>query len=270
MEIMSYEIFFELSPLNDLDQLCLLADQDYNYGNKKDWFGYFRGGLHGAVSRLHAVRTHYNAIHAWVPMPRPPLDAECNLSNVLFGMDSAIECLTYAMNAIGNCVDESKFRDIADEKALRRISPLDVYGDPLRTHPTLPLQGYSIYFGDVQKVWIAARDTMQSIMDQHDVSKHRETIFMGGQTRQDPPVGFFETLGINHDEMKWPYQPMAEIILDKHPKSTKINKYPMPQNDLVIFEQLAEEYRLLIDASVKCMLTDVKKVFKLNFTSFKK
>ena len=40
-----FHLNFDLQAFHELDEFSLLARQDYNYGNKNDWFGAFRGGL---------------------------------------------------------------------------------------------------------------------------------------------------------------------------------------------------------------------------------
>src|SRR5438552_7832368 len=96
-----YVLNFDVAPLEKLDQFALLASQDYNFGNATDWFGCFRGGLYGAYARLRAVQKHYFEVHAWLPVPRVLAHAEYHLSSIFFNMDSALECLAFAINALG-------------------------------------------------------------------------------------------------------------------------------------------------------------------------
>jgi hypothetical protein len=42
-----FAVHFDSKPFESLDQLALLACQDYNLGGTGDWFGEFRGGLYG-------------------------------------------------------------------------------------------------------------------------------------------------------------------------------------------------------------------------------
>lgn len=44
-------------------------------------------------------------------------------------MDSSIDCMVFALNAIGNCVSPADFRDVRDKEALRAIHLNDVIGD---------------------------------------------------------------------------------------------------------------------------------------------
>jgi hypothetical protein len=96
-----YELSIDLSNYGLIDEFALLACQDYNLGNESKWFNAFRGGLNGFHARLNGFLSHYNAVHAWIPIPREPGETEHHLASVFFCMDSAIECFTYALNALG-------------------------------------------------------------------------------------------------------------------------------------------------------------------------
>ena len=63
-----FSVQFDLAPFEELDQLALLARQDYNLGVAGTWFGEFRGGLYGFYARLYGVQQHYFAVHAWLPL----------------------------------------------------------------------------------------------------------------------------------------------------------------------------------------------------------
>lgn len=90
-------IEFDTKPLIEIDQIALLARQDYNLGGNGDWFHEFRGGLLALYSRLNGVLKDYLELHAWLPRIRDP---ECNLASIFFQMDSALECFTYALLSI--------------------------------------------------------------------------------------------------------------------------------------------------------------------------
>ena len=60
------------------------------------------------------------------------------------------------------------------------------------------------------------------IAEHHDVSKHREAIFVGGKVNLNPPLGFFKKLGIEDDKaLQSLYSPMEEILLLPEPKKPK-------------------------------------------------
>ena len=124
-----FNLTFNLGSYQKLDEFALLSCQAYNYGNDTDWFGSFRGGLYGAYSRIHGICSHYHAVHAWMPRPRFPSETEYHLASLFFNMDSFIECITYALNALGYCASGNQnFWDITSERELRRISPCDILG----------------------------------------------------------------------------------------------------------------------------------------------
>lgn len=239
-------------PFTHLDDHALLACQTHNYGNHSDWFGNFRGGLYGMYSRLHAVRQHFYEVHAWKLEPRILANAEYHLSVIFFGMDSAIECLTFSLNALGNAIDASLFHDVTDEKALRKISPFDILG----RGKAPPLPGYATHFPSLQAYWQSENALIDTIMIQHDVSKHRQTIFRGGKVRDDPPPGFYEAAGVVDDKYKILLNPMEEIILDRDPKSPRCNQTPTPHNQRLTVESICESFASFFNKSSGLALDD--------------
>lgn len=265
----AFVLNFDGDALDLLDKFALLACQAYNYGNSTDWFGSFRGGLHGLYSRLNAVRRHYYEVHAWIPGPRVLADVEYHLAALFFNMDSAIECMTFALNALGNSVAVAEFRDVTDERSLRRIAPIDILGDENRTPPSTPLGGYAKYFPAFQSHWQNHRTLIQQIVDQHDVSKHRETIFQGGRVRDDAPAGFYKSMGVANDkDRKWQFQPMAEIILHPNPKSPRITRVPTPVAEQIHLEPLAKSFSDFMNESSKRALADARSNIHLTHDDF--
>jgi hypothetical protein len=121
MAMIDFDLPFDLSNYKYLDQFALLACQSYNLGNSNDWFGNFRGGLYGFYARIYGLITHYKTVHAWLSSPRVPMEIEYHLASIFFSMDSAIECLTFAINALGFAAAPRAFRDVSNEKALKQI-----------------------------------------------------------------------------------------------------------------------------------------------------
>jgi hypothetical protein len=82
------------------------------------------------------------------------------------------------------------------------------------THSKGFILGYDIYFPFLKKYWCESLDLLKLIFEQHDVSKHRSTVYKGGKARDDLPSGFFEMLGIKDDKVKQTFfSPMAEILV---------------------------------------------------------
>lgn len=264
-----FDLPFDLSNYGLLDQIALLACQSYNLGNSGDWFGAFRGGLYGFHSRIHGLITHYLTVHEWLPTPRIPSETEYHLASIFFNMDSAVECLTFSLNALGYASAPSAFRDVCSEKALKQISPKDILGEPSATPPRHPISGYEDFFPKLQTHWQAHRKLLSIIIEQHDVSKHRETIFTGGMSRLDPPPGFYEALGIGDDpaarSMFWP---MAEIILRNDPKAIRVGREPQEMIDSILLETVVPDFCNFINESGKYLLQDAQAHIKLTHSKF--
>lgn len=267
-----FNLTFNLGSYQQLDEFALLACQDYNYGNHTDWFGSFRGGLYGAFSRIHGIRIHYHAVHAWMPRPRLPSETEYHLASLYFNMDSFIECITYALNALGYCASgNQQFWDITSERELRGISPSDILGRPSANPPQQHLAEYDTFFPEVRKYWESEKDLLNIIFEQHDVSKHRETIFVGGMCRKDPPPGFFESIGIDPDNSAQSalFWPMGEIIIKNDPKIPKKDRTPQSTNRILL-ETLVPSFQEFAEITGELILNDSRTNIALKFNQFKK
>lgn len=262
------QITFDDKSFDDLDQLALLACQDYNLGCAGDWFGEFRGGLYGFYARLYGVSLHYLQVHAWLPRPRLPTETEYHLAAILFCMDSALECFTFALNAFGYAGFPSDFRDVTDEHAQRQINPLDITRD--QSSSPEPLPGYAKAFPTVQQHWRAHSLLIAKIRDLHDVSKHRRTIFIGGQGRLDTPEGFYGALGVPDDSaLRTLFLPMAEILLKPDPKVPTVARTPKPRQELELLEQLVPEFAHFISKTGELALHDARSTIPLNEWKFR-
>lgn len=241
---MGYNLDFDLTVYTKLDNFALLAWQEYNLGNDTDWFSAFRGGYYGFNSRIHGVKLHYNLVHSWIPQLRLPVEIEYHIASILFNMDSAFECLIYALNALGNSVSSENFRDITSRRQLSDITPRDILGIPsAKSSKEQPMKGYTEIFPDTQKYCMASRSLIQTIVELHDVSKHREAIFVGSRKRDDPPPSFFESLGIADDSIAMTLCcPWAEILFPLDPKAPKVDRTPAERHEYPTLEDLAEKF----------------------------
>ncbi len=237
--------------MNALDAFGLLACQNYNLGNRGNWLLSFRAGLKGVRSRAEGWAEHVEAIHSWVPLQH--IEArERHLAGALFCMDSALECLVFALNAIGNAVEPSAFRDITSRKELSRVSPRNVVGG----NNEQPLLGYAKYFPTVQAEWARSANTISLVCDNHDVSKHRQATFWGGTLRDDPPDAL--RAAIEADDKLIIFSPMAEVLLPRDPKAP-LGDLPKELEHWVTFEQLQGDLSLLLTTSVELALDDAVK-----------
>ena len=164
-------------------------------------------------------------------------------------MDSAIECMVFALNALGNIADSSKFLDVTNEKDLLKICPYNILGKPPQ-YSTGFIQGYDDYFPSLKSYWHENRELIYTIAEQHDVSKHRSTIFEGGHGRINPPQGF------------------EEIILRYQPKTPRQQRKPHRYEDMVKLEDVAERFCTFINNCGVKALEDAKSRIKLNYYDF--
>ena len=262
-----FTLKFDLQPLKELDQLALLACQKYNYGNESDWFNAFRGGLYGSIARIHGVVKHYFDIHAWLPKAWSTTENEYHIASIFFNMDSTVECFTFSLNAFGYGVDPLSFRDLTDHQQLKKINPQNIIGRS-ELDSTNIVVGYNKIFSTVQKHWMENRNLLEIITEQHDVSKHRETIFSGGNMRNDPPEGFYEMLGIGSDPTdRSMLKPMAEIILRSDPKTPHVNRISQSKESQLLLEDIVNQFRNFFVITVKSALEDAKRNIPLSNTN---
>jgi hypothetical protein len=261
-----YEISFETGAVGAVDELALLARQSYNLGDHGRWLGAFRGGCKGFQVRLYAVERHYAELHAWQLRCRWHLEPEYQLASIFFGMDSALECFLYAMNALGYGAHPTDFVDITTEKGLKSIAPWMILGGVSRpAHPA-----FSHHYPRVSSIWHQHRDLIDEIQRQHDVSKHRTSIYRGGQSRMDPPPGFYARLGLpENDPRRFDFAPMAEVILDPDPKRPGSSpRQNVKYEDLRTLEGLCGEFATLVEMSCLAWLLDSRAMIKLNHSAF--
>jgi hypothetical protein len=250
---------FDNTSFDELDKFALLVRQDRNLGNPGSWFGTFRGGLYGFYARLYGIVVHYRTVHAWAPSMRSPTETEYHLATIFFNMDSAIECLSFALNALGYAASPGFFRDVSNARALRQISPKDILGDPSSNPSVLPVSGYGTVFPQLQSLWQSERSLLDRIVEQHDVSKHRQTIFVGGRARSDPPIGFYESLGIpDTPKIRAQFWPMAEIKLQNEPRLPRAARMPQSAESFVYLETVSEEFVQFINRTGEAALKDAQ------------
>jgi hypothetical protein len=228
------------------DGLGLLACQSWNYGNANNWFYSFRAGLNGFHARMAGAEHHYTAMHAWLPRPRPPKETEYHL---------AFECLVFALNALGYAIKREGFRDTGDDGGLRRIGPTDLLGDARKG--TRPLPAYVNFYPKTVALCGASRSLLEVIFEQHNASKHRHMIYVGGDMRTDAPEGFWETLNVA-DENRNEFLPVHDVILDNDILLPLHKRKPESDEEFPYFEDLAECFFHLIGAMGETIVDDTQ------------
>lgn len=251
-------MFFRDGTAEDLlDDFALTAHADEHFGNVGNWFFSFRMGLHGIRSRLNGLEFHRRLLYDWVK--GPPGSNEHHVAVILFSMDSALECLVFSLNALGQAADVKLFRDITNENALRKISPYDVIG----SGAGLPLVGYKKYYPSFQQHLRNSIDLLRLVQGNHDVSKHRQHNFSGGVLRSDPPEGYFESLGLTPDDPRaFYFTPMREVLIPKHPKLPMQDR-PSDLASWTRLEIVITQFRAFIEQAMTCAHADVTQNFHL-------
>ncbi len=245
------EIKINTSQHKVIDELALKACQAEQFGNIGDWFSNFRGGLYGFLARVYGIEVHYNALHAWQYDLQGPEKQEYHVGSLLFNMDSTLECFTFALNALGCGLLGEGFIDITNDKKLKGINPRNIIGSKQSNPPKKPEPGYCQLFKDLQEYWIEEEDLITSIMEQHDVSKHRTQIIKGGKRRSDAPQGFYERIGINDKvELQCLFSPMERIYLRANPKIAYSSRTPSNQAKKIHLEWVVQQYCEFIEMTL--------------------
>ena len=146
-----YDMKFDLKPYGELDKFALLACHKNNFGNETAWFGSFRGGLNGFYNRLHGASSLCEEMYAW-NSKSSFADLDSFAASILFNLDSAIECLTFAMNALGFAACPGQFHDITDAKALKKIYPINIWDELPSKENSAINEAYESIFPDLQNI----------------------------------------------------------------------------------------------------------------------
>lgn len=271
-----YTLEFDLTSYNTLEAFGRVANKKENLGDKGEWLTEFLWGMDGLRARLLGVQIHYYQIHSWELIESLVLATtsysalessiyqmtEYHFSTILFNMDSAIECLIFTLNALGYAANPDKFKNVTDKNELSQIALWNVFG---RRNEIELVKGYNKYFPTFKKYWIQNRNLLDKISEQHDVSKHRSTIFEGGTRRTDAPPRFFNKFGIEEDEGKQiPISAWAEIPLTPQPKLPRRQRKHVEYKHVDKLEDIAKKFERFINVSGVKALEDAKKTIILN------
>lgn len=159
----------------------------------------------GVASRHWGADRHFQALTEWEHQ-RTGGFHEYELASCLFCMDSALECWVFALNCIGFGLGVEGINSLDDARQLASIGPRLL----LAQKPT-PLGGL---FPQVAELWRNERITIDRVIQNHDVSKHRTTTFRGGTMRSDVP----KVLAEHFTPERFHHWPMESIYLRTDPK----------------------------------------------------
>lgn len=180
-------------------------------------------------------------------------------------MDSALECLTFALNSFGQAVN-SQFLSISDKDKLKKVSPKNITQELIypfkKENKSDIFISYKNLFPNLQEYWISKIEMQNIIIANHDVSKHRHSIYSSGLRNTSAPHNFYEQLGIKGvvQEEHW-YWPMKEVILQKDPKETLDKQDP---ENTILLEELTAIFFEFINESGEKILQDMKDYFEKN------
>ena len=252
---------------NALDKFALLAMQSYNIGNCDGWFGVFRDGYFGMQSRLFGLRYHSKLLHSW-PNPLdmigyyPFYFHEHNASVMLFCMDSAIECFVFALNALGQAVDNTGFHSVSDHRSLGKVSPKNVVHSEEKSRAP----GYQKNFPSLQQHWANNLAFLNLIFDNHDVTKHRQQHNMGGRFSSDLPQSYLPLLGFpGGKEFAIGFAPAVEVYLPSNPKNKSNTITGLNIHNL---EALETKFWEFINESIDLAVGDSRENISLNYETF--
>jgi hypothetical protein len=124
--------------------------------------------------------------------------------------------------------------------------------------------GYAKYFPSVQALWRSQKTLIQTVMHQHNVSKHRTSIFRRGKVRADPPAGLFEALGLKDDPRRFSIAPMEEIRLILDAKRSPATRGPVRVVEQLSFEKVVRDFAELIESTGGEALKDATANIALN------
>jgi len=181
------------------------------FGDRGYWFSNFDRAIDGIKARIFGLKIHYSELQSIrnedISANRSYnfIELDHHLADILFNLDSSIECFVFALNAFGyGIIDANNFISTEDEKKLRQIKPDTIFYDEYNAH-------YKKYFPNLLNYWIETprhkyhvtpKQLWGSIRDNHDVSKHRSRLC--------------HMVGGSDDE--------TDIYLDQYPKKPLIKK----------------------------------------------
>lgn len=173
----------------DLDQiksLLELANKARDkFGDTGYWISNFNRAIDGIRARIFGLKIHYNSLQSirnediFDLQKYNFIELDHHLSDILFNLDSSIECFVFALNAFGyGVIDSNLFISIEDEKKLRKIKPDNIFVEKNNIH-------YIKYFPNLMNYWlenpihkyhVTPKQLWESIRDNHDISKHRSRL----------------------------------------------------------------------------------------------
>jgi hypothetical protein len=198
--------------LGQLKSLLEIASKARDkFGDRGHWFSNFDRAIDGIKARIFGLKNHYDGLQSIRNEDISDLrtynfiELDHHLADILFNLDSSIECFVFALNAFGyGIIDVNNFISIEDAKKLKLIKSDNIFYEKYNAH-------YKKYFPNLMNYWletprheyhVTPKQLWRSIRDNHDVSKHRSRLC--------------HMVGGSDDE--------TDIYLDKYPKKPLIEE----------------------------------------------
>jgi hypothetical protein len=155
---------------------------EQSHGDQDGWRILFEEGMRGFAARIGTVVESFQLLDKPFSIPFATLspeqwavDSDSRIGEIFFGMDSALECIVFALNAIGYLKSPGDFCDIKTAKGLKQVCP-DNIATRICNDKHNPRRGYAMLFPRIRAHWSANNVLIASIVEYHDVSKHRSCI----------------------------------------------------------------------------------------------
>jgi len=215
------------------------------FGDKGYWITNFGRAIDGIIARIFGLKNHFDCLQSIRNeniLGRRSynfIELDHHLSDILFNLDSSIECLVFALNAFGyGVIDSNLFISIEDAQKLRQIKPDNIFNEKYNAH-------YKKFFPNLMNYWletprykyiVTPKQLWESIRDNHDVSKHRSRLC-------------HMVTGSDNE---------TDILLDKYPKK--------PLNEEVEFEEFypwslidhLKEFVPFFNKSINLIIRDIE------------
>jgi hypothetical protein len=240
---------------------------------KLDWHSQFLAGWVGFKARIWGVEHEFHELSRSRGSSFGPYEQDYHLAALFFAMDSALECLAYAMNAIGWACCASRdckcYKKMHVENALRSIN-LGIFRKTNNCSNT-----NCPPFAAVRACWQspANKTCIDRLTEQHDVSKHRGATVNGhdkpvdiGTTPVDSeyvPDGSEESIGEAPAQDYILHAKIKTLVLEKATADALGKPYKKPFDELLkagdvfYLRELMEQYKILIEETAKAFESDI-------------
>jgi hypothetical protein len=152
---------------------AMAARIEQSHGSNGNWRVQFEDGFRGFAARVTTVMESLRWLDEPFLVPidssspeQWAIDTDRRIGEIFFGMDSALECFVFALNAVGFLKLPTDFCDITTASGLKQIRPDNIVcGNP--KDKSNPLRGYSIVFPRIVAHWTLHSALLTEIMEFH-------------------------------------------------------------------------------------------------------